>query len=459
MITEAMWEAANTISVVVDMFVSAILVTWFYMPYVNKRYQAVFSGTAYFLVMTFLYYIPFTFPMSGTMAYVIGAASVCTVSVLTDRRNIPQKVFLSFMIYMLLWSSRVTALLPWEPVSKATYLNPAVSDATKQLMLFALALALLVLTENVLFFAEILIVRKIYVWKKERMAWRELPLLCSPYIAIMAGYWISSFMSDAYVVVSGKYIGDSYPVYDVIRAVYGMMAFIAAITVLYSYQQIKQSQEEALQNALVARQMEELNDHVHTMEKLYADIRGIRHDINDHIMILGNLLDKGRADDAATYLNEWKEGFPMPEIHARTGNPVTDIILSEKKREAEEAGISFSEDFHYPTDSNAESTDIGIILTNALSNAIRAAKTSDTPQVEIKSWLTRRTFFIEVRNTYAGKLPPLSESGYPETSRPDKDHHGYGLTNMKRIAEKYYGTIQLEQADRIVILTVMLMIA
>ena len=39
MITEAMWEAANTISVVVDMFVSAILVTWFYMPYVNKRYR------------------------------------------------------------------------------------------------------------------------------------------------------------------------------------------------------------------------------------------------------------------------------------------------------------------------------------------------------------------------------------------------------------------------------------
>ena len=131
---------------------------------------------------------------------------------------------------------------------------------------------------------------------------------------------------------------------------------------MYSYQRMKQSQEDALQNALVSKQVEELSGHVHTIEALYSDIRGIRHDINNHIMVLGNLLDKGEADEAANYLKEWQNGFPMPEINAKTGNPVTDIVISEKMREAEEVGISFTQNFHYPSSGKVESIDIGVIL-------------------------------------------------------------------------------------------------
>ena len=46
----------------------------------------------------------------------------------------------------------------------------------------------------------------------------------------------------------------------------------------------------------------------------------------------------------------------------------------------------------------------------------------------------------------------------PETSKDDKESHGYGLMNMKRITEKYYGTIQLEQREDMVIFTALLMI-
>lgn len=453
---EKMWEVANTISVIAGLLISATLVMRFYISYVIKKSTAIVTGAVFFVVMTILYLIPF--PMSGGVAYVVGITAVCIVSLILERRNIPQKIFLTLTVYMFLWVSNAIGVFPWKLISNVTYMNVDAEHKMKQFVLFIIALVLLVVIENILLFLEIRISEKIYLRKSERMAWRELTLLASPYVAIIAGYWISTFTSDAYETISGEYIWNNYPIYDGIRALFGVIAFVGVVTVMYSYQQIKKTQEEALQNALVSKQVEELAGHVHTIEKLYSDIRGIRHDINDHIMVLGNLLDKGENDEAVAYLQEWQNGFPMPEINAKTGNPVTDIVISEKKREAEEAGIEFVDNFRYPPSGKVESIDIGVILNNALSNAIRAVSGIENPRVEVKARKNNNAYLIQVKNSFSGKLSLDYQSGFPETSKDDKDSHGYGLINMKRIAEKYFGTILIEQEGDMVIFTALMMI-
>ncbi len=453
---EKMWDIANTISGMADLLLGAILVARFYIPYVVKGKVAAVTGASFFLIMAVLYLIPFS--MSGVVAYIVGIVAVCLVSVIFERRNIPQKVFLSMTIYMLFWISHVIAVLPWKLISGITYMRADINDHGKQFALFVLALILLIMIENALLLLEIVTAERIYSRKSERMELRELTILASPYVAIIAGYLICSFLSDVYVSTSGEYVWNNYPIYDGVRAIFGIIAFVATISLMYSYQQIKKSQEELLQNALVVRQVEELTGHVHTMEMLYSDIRGIRHDINNHIMVLGNLLDKGENAEAVAYLQKWQNGFPMPEINAKTGNLVTDIVISEKRREAEEAGIVFTQDYHYPQSGKVESIDIGIILNNALSNAIRAASESAGPVIEIRAWLNNNTYLIQVKNSFSGKLSVDTESGLPETSKDDKYSHGYGLMNIKRIAEKYYGTLRLEQEGNTVIFTVLLMI-
>lgn len=453
---ERMWDIANTISVIAGLLVGAFLVVRFYIPYVVKRKVAAVTGAVFFVIMTMLYLMPFS--MSGVVAYIVGIVAMCLVSMISERRNIPQKVFLSMTVYMFFWISHVIAVIPWKLISNATYARENLNDPEKQFIWFIVALVLMLVIENALLFLEIFISEKIYARKSEQMEWRELTLLASPYVAIISGYWICSFLSDVYVNTTGIYVWNNYPIYDGIRAVFGIIAFVATITVMYSYQQIKKSQEDVLQNALVARQVEELLGHVHTMEALYSDIRGIRHDINDHIMVLGNLLDKGENDEAVAYLKEWQNGFPMPEINAKTGNPVTDIVISEKKREAEEAGIEFVDNFRYPSSGKVESIDIGVILNNALSNAFRAVSDIDNPRIEVKAWKNNNAYLIQVKNSFSGRLSLDPQSGLPETSKDDKDSHGYGLMNMKRITEKYYGTIQIEQDDDMVIFTAMMMI-
>lgn len=290
MSVERMWDMASTISAIAGLFVSAILVARFYIPYVIKKKAAFLTGIVFFAIMNTLYLIPFS--MFGAVAYIVGIIAVFVASMICDRRNILQKVFLSMTIYMFLWIAQVIAAVPWKLISNFTYAREMMNDQGKQFAWFIVALVLLVVIENVLLFLEIFISEKIYIRKNERMEWRELTLLASPYVAIIAGYWICSFLSDVYVNETGVYIWNNYPIYDGIRALFGIIAFLAAITVMYSYQRMKQSQEDALQNALVSKQVEELSGHVHTIEALYSDIRGIRHDINDYIMVLGNLLER-----------------------------------------------------------------------------------------------------------------------------------------------------------------------
>ena len=128
--------------------------------------------------MTILYLILFS--MSGVVAYIIGIIVVCLTSLLCERRNLPQKVFLSMTIYMFLWISQVIAALPWKLISVLTVMRESSDDPGKQFAWFIVALVLLIAVENALLFLEIFISEKIYTRKNERMEWRELTLLASP---------------------------------------------------------------------------------------------------------------------------------------------------------------------------------------------------------------------------------------------------------------------------------------
>ena len=446
----------DTVVVFCNLLASALLVVRFYNPYVKKRSVAVITGISYFAIMAILYIYPA--PMSGLIAYPVGAIIVCSISILVEKKNIPQKIFLALTIYMFLWISSEISLLPWKGISKITFMNPKISDGMQQFMLYYFAVTLLYFIQNALRYLEIIISEKVYYRKNEHMSWCEFILFVTPYVAIIAGYWIFSFLSDAYFNTVKEHVSDRYPIYDGLRGLFGFIAFLATISVIYSYQKIKQSRDDQLQNALVSKQVEELSVHVHSIEKLYAEIRGIKHDINDHIMVLGNLLEKGDNASAVTYLNEWHDGFPATDINARTGNPVTDVVISEKRREAEESGIEFIDEFCYPTTGKVEAIDIAVILNNALANAVRASKECSDSTIEVKSLKNNNAYLIQVKNTFSGELSLDPDTGLPETSKDDIESHGYGLKNIKRITEKYYGTIQLEQKEDTVIFTAMLMI-
>ena len=77
------------------------------------------------------------------------------------------------------------------------------------------------------------------------------------------------------------------------------------------------------------------------MEKLYGDIRALKHDMGNHITVLENLMMKNEREECEKYLSELKLAWSESVAEIKTGNPVTDVILMQKQKEAEEKGIDF----------------------------------------------------------------------------------------------------------------------
>ena len=65
---------------------------------------------------------------------------------------------------------------------------------------------------------------------------------------------------------------------------------------------------------------------------------------------------------------------------------------------------------------------------------------------------------IEIRNCFAGELQWDMESGLPVTSKEKAGGHGYGLANIRRVAEKYSGEIVIDLEEGEFCLSVLLML-
>ena len=65
---------------------------------------------------------------------------------------------------------------------------------------------------------------------------------------------------------------------------------------------------------------------------------------------------------------------------------------------------------------------------------------------------------LEFTNCITKKVYIDEETGLPETTKKDKGGHGFGLTNIRKMAQKDYGDVDISQEENRFILTVMLMI-
>ncbi len=208
---------------------------------------------------------------------------------------------------------------------------------------------------------------------------------------------------------------------------------------------------------MLSVQTDNIRDYISGAESLYRDIRAIRHDMRNHLAVLESLHEHGENEAFETYLTEARERIGRDSGIA-SGDPVTDVILTEKQSEAAKHGITFDCDFHYPTDFSGAALDMSIILNNALNNAIEAAEKcpENERRIAITSLKKKNAFVITVTNTCTGDCT-AADGELPETTKPDRSEHGFGLVNIKNTAEKYGGGIDISCKGGEFTLTVMLM--
>lgn len=451
---EKCWMVTSKISVIALLMITGIYFGKFVCPYIKKKKGAVAVSIVYITIMLVLYMIPPQ--IDNFSAYLIGVIAAFLAMYVEDRRNIYQKIFLAITFFSIRWLTVAMAARLDDLVTKAlVFRNMSAEKVWLQYGLYVGTRVLDIVLCIAFIAVAIGLINKAYIYKKDEMSVKEMVMLIIPSLVGVTGYGILQYYLMIYERDTGKNLIDTYGFYGALSFLHYLISIVAILVVIVMFQNWKEMQEEQRGQEPVLNQISDMKKHIEEVEKLYRDIRSMRHDMGNHIQTLEHLVAHNNMDDAAEYLehlkNEWDE--VSPEI--KTGSPVIDVILMEKLREAKERQIRFLSDFHYPQNTKLNAFDLSVIMNNALNNCMENVS-GDDPYISIYSFRKNSIFMITIKNSFVGHLN-FGDSDLPETTKSGREH-GMGLNNIRRVARMYMGDISLEQGNEEVILSIMMQV-
>lgn len=450
---EIYWADISYLLPIAELLIVGYCLYRFARPFMEDKRGAFCSGAVYALTMLVLYMIPLHFDYF--VAHSIGILSAFLVMCRTDRRNYEQKIFIAVTFFSLRWFTFAMAEILYDKLYSFAENTDYMAEHLNMWFALYVGVCLFYLLLGFLFtIIGIRCILKAYKYKYAHMAKKELLVMVIPSLMGVVGYEIMWYYRSFYIGESGKTPG----IYDMLALLYYMAAVIAIVVVIVLYQGIRTQQEEKLQNELLAAEMDRIRQHIAQVENLYHDIRGIRHDMANHILTLERLYEGNKAEEARAYSTDLKAALAQMTGEIKSGNPVTDVILQELKNEAEEKKIRFHSEFYYPAGTDVNAFDVSVILNNALQNALENTEASETSYIFILSYRRNNAYMIEIRNSFTGALRWDTETGLPVTSKEKAGGHGYGLCNIQRIARKYSGDIDIALEGGEFCLTVMLIL-
>lgn len=453
-LVEKCWMVTSKISVIALLMITGIYFGKFVCPYIKKKKGAVAVSIVYITIMLVLYMIPPQ--IDNFSAYLIGVIAAFLAMYVEDRRNIYQKIFLAITFFSIRWLTVAMATRLDDLVTKAlVFRNMSAEKVWLQYGLYVGTRVLDIVLCIAFIAVAIGLINKAYIYKKDEMSVKEMVMLIIPSLVGITGYGILQYYLMIYERDTGKNLIDTYGFYGTLSFLHYLISIVAILVVIVMFQNWKEMQEEQRGQELVLNQISDMKKHIEEVEKLYRDIRSMRHDMGNHIQTLEHLVAHNNMDDATEYLEHLKNEWDKVSPEIKTGSPVIDVILMEKLREAKERQIRFLSDFHYPQNTKLNAFDLSVIMNNALNNCMENVS-GDDPYISISSFRKNSIFMITIKNSFGGQLN-FGDSDLPETTKSGMEH-GMGLNNIRRVARMYMGDISLEQGNEEVILSIMIQV-
>lgn len=246
----------------------------------------------------------------------------------------------------------------------------------------------------------------------------------------------------------------------VVPCLFGV-ALATIIAVLVALSRIHSLSGEKERAAVLEAQMRALRTQIEESEKQQEALRRLRHDLANTVTVVSDLAKHDpQALDA--YLKDLKADVRSTAPEFKTGVPVADVLLTTKAQSLREkipgavldaSGLVFGPDVHVGP------YDLGIVLSNALDNAIEGAalaheKDPDAPCfVRASSFEENGFLFVRVSNSVDPKM--LRSADKTLKSTKSELGHGLGLRNIQTVAEKYGGAVDYRVTGGTFILSVM----
>lgn len=446
----------------------------------RKRKHSILPGIVWLCAMLIQYYIPVY--MGGMVASAVSCFfSFLTMLFLTGEKEradsaseerlsaiIMERAPICFYLVAAFFSLQRLAggialelyLIISEKISHILIRHPDDMETDAWLPYFqtnCLELFFLLLIESLFLFVFVRLLNRAFYDKEGKYGWKEIGILLAPSIAGITLQLLRKSYDSLLLERTGESVFRISYIVGILLCLNYFALLCIHVIELYLYQNLRKKQEEEKRKSLLNSQMKDMQSHIAEMERIYTGIKGVRHDLNNHVHIVKSLLEQKQYEEAKQYLETLQTTVDIFDFPIKTGNPVTDVIVNEKYREAGQKEIDFTSDFYFVPERGVDAFDISIILNNALENAFEAARQSETPFVTLHSEQKKNAWLISMTNSCSVSLS-FGGDGLPASHKEENGLHGLGLKNIRAVVEKYYGTFAIEQSDGEISVTVMLIL-
>lgn len=311
-----------------------------------------------------------------------------------------------------------------------------------------------VITDQILSLLGIRIISDIMIYSLE-MAFSKV-ILIFLYYMVVAGLMRKKEIPVPRLQYLSNFVILAYTLVDLVVIVYNMNNqqenyFLLinfgciALADLYLVYLVKVMNEKAYleyEIKLLERQSKLQYQYYVRQEQKYNRTVRILHDVNKHMKLVKQLCINGETENAGEYAAQISDML-QPLIPMKyTGNPILDILLTDRTEIMVEKGICFDIKIDKLSLDFIDAIDVTTIFGNLLDNAIEACgriETNKSIYIFIKPY--HEMVAIQIKNTcpkiHWKKDWPVSE----------KKHRGIGLLNVKQTIEKYDGNMSLKEQD------------
>lgn len=226
----------------------------------------------------------------------------------------------------------------------------------------------------------------------------------------------------------------------------GMLSIVMANIFAYCFfvkisRQYDQALNLEIQKQNYEQQISSQSKHIDEILIMQKQIKKFKHDSSHHFTVLKGYFLNNQNQDGVAYIDKINNDLALSEI-IDTGNTAFDTIISTKKVLAESKNIKFDLQIQIPEKLLVDAVDLCVIFGNSLDNAIEACdKLENHKMINISVIYDDGQLICKITNTALSNITTL------QTTKPDKENHGFGLENIKQSLSKYNHILKIDQTQ------------
>ena len=237
---------------------------------------------------------------------------------------------------------------------------------------------------------------------------------------------------------------------------------IANFLMLYLYNLLLHSISQQYEMEMLKTQLQAYANQLNVVLRGEEKIKALRHDIKHHLNELMLLANKHDVAEIQKYIDEMNSFLKNPNEIVASGNLEIDSVLNFMLQKAEKELKTVDIKVMLP-EKVRHSFDINVMLGNLLENAIEAAGKTENKYLSVHIKLKRGILKVKIENSFESSYILRKEQNRKDTilktTKPFTKQHGIGLKNVKKIVEKYNGTMAVTAQEGIFCVNLLLYMA